>query len=143
MPRPMLAGQPVDSPFTIKVVESDSSDYTHYTDKGCEISPSCLSCPLPVCKDDIPLYTQLSNYWRASTVLEAIETGDYLHTIASKRFQMTRPNKGYDFDQDFLDTYGNHPFLGKLWNGGYRPKYGRGKPIVELTVDSTVEHVTT
>jgi len=23
-----------------------------YADTGCELSPSCLSCPLPVCKED-------------------------------------------------------------------------------------------
>lgn len=25
-----------------------------YTDTGCEASPSCLTCPLPVCKYDVP-----------------------------------------------------------------------------------------
>ena len=26
----------------------------HYRDEGCEISPSCLNCPLPRCRHDIP-----------------------------------------------------------------------------------------
>lgn len=26
-----------------------------YADTGCEESPSCLSCPLPACKFDVPL----------------------------------------------------------------------------------------
>lgn len=27
-------------------------DYAHWQDDGCEVSPSCLSCPLEVCKFD-------------------------------------------------------------------------------------------
>ncbi len=30
------------------------SEYDHYKDEGCEVSPSCLRCPLPVCKYDDP-----------------------------------------------------------------------------------------
>lgn len=29
-------------------------NYKHWQDDGCEISPSCLSCPLEVCKYDQP-----------------------------------------------------------------------------------------
>ena len=29
-------------------------EFTRYEDDGCEISPSCLSCPLPKCKYDDP-----------------------------------------------------------------------------------------
>jgi hypothetical protein len=28
--------------------------HSHYVDDGCEVSPSCLSCPLPLCKYDDP-----------------------------------------------------------------------------------------
>ena len=27
-------------------------EHTQYTDTGCEVSPSCLRCPLPVCRYD-------------------------------------------------------------------------------------------
>lgn len=27
---------------------------SYYVDKGCEISPRCLECPLSICKDDVP-----------------------------------------------------------------------------------------
>ena len=30
----------------------------YYFDRGCEVSPSCLSCPLPTCKHDDPLATR-------------------------------------------------------------------------------------
>lgn len=26
----------------------------HYRDEGCELSPSCLNCPLPFCVEDMP-----------------------------------------------------------------------------------------
>ena len=30
----------------------------HYEDTGCEVSPSCLNCPLPRCKYDDPIWFQ-------------------------------------------------------------------------------------
>ena len=30
------------------------AEYDHYADTGCEFAPSCLACPLPVCKEDAP-----------------------------------------------------------------------------------------
>ncbi len=32
------------------------SDIPHHTDTGCDVSPSCLSCPLPVCKFENRLF---------------------------------------------------------------------------------------
>lgn len=29
-------------------------DYKHWQDDGCDVSSSCLSCPLAVCKFDLP-----------------------------------------------------------------------------------------
>lgn len=29
-------------------------DYKHWQDDGCDVSPSCFSCPLAVCKFDLP-----------------------------------------------------------------------------------------
>lgn len=28
--------------------------FDHYRDTGCEIAPRCLSCPLPLCRHDLP-----------------------------------------------------------------------------------------
>lgn len=33
-------------------------EFYHYEDTGCEVSPSCLNCPLPQCKYDDPLWFQ-------------------------------------------------------------------------------------
>lgn len=40
-------------------VRSDTlPENTRYSDDGCEASPSCLKCPLPVCKYDDPGWTR-------------------------------------------------------------------------------------
>jgi len=33
-------------------------EFYHYEDTGCEVSPSCLNCPLPRCKYDDPIWFQ-------------------------------------------------------------------------------------
>jgi len=33
----------------------ESGEFDHYQDTGCEESPTCLACPLPQCKYDVPL----------------------------------------------------------------------------------------
>ena len=33
-------------------------EFYHYEDTGCEVSPSCLNCPLPQCKYDDPDWFQ-------------------------------------------------------------------------------------
>ena len=32
----------------------ERAEYTTYKDTGCEVSSSCLRCPLPMCKYDTP-----------------------------------------------------------------------------------------
>jgi len=40
-------------------VRSDTlPENTRYSDDGCEAAPSCLNCPLPVCKYDDPGWTR-------------------------------------------------------------------------------------
>ena len=45
-----------------KTVPQDSTDaipeFCHYEDTGCEVSDACLSCPLPQCKFDDPVWYQ-------------------------------------------------------------------------------------
>ena len=47
-------------------------EYYHYEDTGCEISPSCLHCPLPQCKYDDPHWFQ--RYRRISRDLKVWST---------------------------------------------------------------------
>ncbi len=37
-----------------KVREDALPEHTHYRDEGCDIHPSCLTCPLPRCRYDEP-----------------------------------------------------------------------------------------
>ena len=36
----------------------DASEFYHYDDSGCEVSDSCLDCPLPRCRYDDPKWYQ-------------------------------------------------------------------------------------
>jgi hypothetical protein len=45
------------APTATRTVDS-VPEYYHYEDTGCEISPACLSCPLPQCKYDDPVWFQ-------------------------------------------------------------------------------------
>ena len=37
---------------------NEAPKFNYYKDEGCEISPSCLTCPLPQCKYDDPISFQ-------------------------------------------------------------------------------------
>lgn len=57
-----------DEPHT----ENSGSEYSHYEDTGCEVSPSCLRCPLPQCKYDDPVwYQSYRRRQRDQQILEA------------------------------------------------------------------------
>ena len=36
----------------IELVPDRLPDYSEYPDQGCDLSPSCLTCPLPKCRHD-------------------------------------------------------------------------------------------
>jgi AraC-like DNA-binding protein len=58
-----------------------------YQDTGCEVSRSCLHCPLPICKYDDPVwYQQYRRHGRDLQVLEVYkrEGGDV--TTLAERF---------------------------------------------------------
>ena len=61
-----------------------------YHDTGCEVSPSCLQCPLPQCKYDDPLwYQQLKRQGRDQEILVAhAEEGATVFKLA-ERFQLS------------------------------------------------------
>ena len=41
-----------------RTTPDDISEFYHYEDTGCEVSDSCLDCPLPFCKYDDPSWYQ-------------------------------------------------------------------------------------
>jgi len=36
------------------LITDNPPEYCHYTDEGCDLSASCLNCPLPVCVYEVP-----------------------------------------------------------------------------------------
>lgn len=38
----------------VDLMEDPLPEHVHYRDRGCEVSPSCLACPLPVCRYEVP-----------------------------------------------------------------------------------------
>ncbi len=63
-----------------------TSEYDHYGDKGCEESPTCLTCPLPICKYDDPAAHKRRNRIRKidGPVMEALKSGLTIDEVAIK-----------------------------------------------------------
>ena len=59
-------------------------------DTGCDVSSSCLSCPLPLCKHDAPRgqTARIKNAPRNLLIAEAYHSGEDTGLIAS-RFNIT------------------------------------------------------
>ena len=55
-----------------KTLADTVPEFYHYEDNGCEVSPSCLSCPLPRCKYDDPIWFQ--RYQRLARDLKVLTT---------------------------------------------------------------------
>ena len=49
--RPEMVSSHADRAFA-----DDASEFYHYEDTGCEVSDSCLDCPLPMCRYDDPAW---------------------------------------------------------------------------------------
>ncbi len=54
----MFGGAAMTTIATRNTVADTVPEYYHYEDTGCEVSPSCLTCPLPRCKYDDPVWYQ-------------------------------------------------------------------------------------
>ena len=60
-------------------------EHTHYKDDGCDVSPSCLDCPLPLCKYDDPGWVQReSKRVRDDSIYRARLDGDPVLDIAQR-----------------------------------------------------------
>ena len=62
----------------------------HYEDTGCEVSRSCLNCPLPRCKYDDPTwFQQYRRIARDLKVLRAMRAEGLTVEEAAQRFSVT------------------------------------------------------
>lgn len=57
-------------------------EWADYRDDGCELAPSCLACPLPVCKEDVGGARMLHNYMRAIRIYAFRDAGGTINDIA-------------------------------------------------------------
>ena len=65
-------------------------EFFHYEDTGCEISASCLNCPLPQCKYDDPIWYQRNRRLaRDFQIMSTIQLENLSVEDASERFSVT------------------------------------------------------
>lgn len=65
-------------------------EYYHYEDTGCEVSPSCLTCPLPQCKYDDPTWFQRHRRMaRDMKVWTTMQSESLTAEEAAQRFSVT------------------------------------------------------
>ena len=65
-------------------------EFCHYEDTGCEVSASCLNCPLPQCKYDDPEWFQRQRRMaRDLTVWSTMRSEDLTVEEAAERFSVT------------------------------------------------------
>ena len=65
-------------------------EFVHYEDTGCEVSPSCLKCPLPQCRYDDPAwYQQYKRLTKDFRVWNIIRSEDLTAEQAAERFSVT------------------------------------------------------
>jgi hypothetical protein len=76
--------------MTLDLVRSDTlPENTRYVDDGCEVSPSCLNCPLPRCKYDEPGWTDVENrQQRDDEIFELRKKGVPVRDLA-RRFRVS------------------------------------------------------
>ena len=65
-------------------------EFYHYEDNGCEVSDSCLNCPLPQCKYDDPTWYQRNRRLAKDLkVLTAMRLEDLTVEETAERFSVT------------------------------------------------------
>lgn len=66
-------------------------EHLDYRDDGCEVFPSCLSCPLPRCRYDVPGGARaMLNLTRDAAIRRMREEGDLDVDEIASRFRISR-----------------------------------------------------
>ena len=79
-----------DWPITSSPVLDAVPEFYHYEDTGCEVSTSCLNCPLPQCKYDDTAWFQLNRRLaRDFKIWSAMQQDDLTVEQAADRFSVT------------------------------------------------------
>ncbi len=81
----------IASPQVSTAVADAVPEFYHYEDTGCEVSASCLNCPLPMCKYDDPVWFQRNRRLAKDfKVWAAIQQEDLSVEEAAERFEVTQ-----------------------------------------------------
>ena len=98
--------------------ESKSTEYMDWKDTGCEISKSCLQCPLPVCKHDSPIwfskYKNIAKYRVLFHLLSLPHTTEDIfnmathYNLASRTvFRLKTKLLTNQYEQKYIDLFAN------------------------------------
>lgn len=72
------------------VQETKHYETKHYEDKGCQASPSCLTCPLPQCKYDDPAsFNKLKQVKKDLGILNEMQAENLTVNETAKRFSVS------------------------------------------------------
>ena len=75
---------------TVITQEDADSEYYHYEDTGCEVSSSCLVCPLSRCRYDDPVwYQRLRRTAKDMKVWRTVESEGLTAEEAATKFSVT------------------------------------------------------
>ncbi len=79
------------TPLTASVdIVDPTQEFFHYEDTGCEVSPSCLNCPLPQCKyDDLIWYQRNRRLAKDFQVVTTMQREKLSVEAAAERFSVT------------------------------------------------------
>ena len=76
---------------TATAIADEIPDYDSYKDDGCEASPSCLTCPLPQCRYDNPIwFKQYRRLAKDSRIWKTIQSESLTANKAAERFSLTQ-----------------------------------------------------
>ncbi len=88
--RAMPGGTQAQEPAYGRVRSDSLPEHTRYRDDGCEVNPSCLTCPLPRCRYDEPGGLRgMVNSYRDGQMAEMRDNGVPTEVIAD-RFSVSR-----------------------------------------------------
>ena len=78
-------------------------EYEHYEDTGCDVSPSCFTCPLVSCKYDDPFeyarwrhqkrYSAIGDMWRGGASVEDLMS---FYKITRRAVQRVLRREGFN-----------------------------------------------
>ena len=70
--------------------EAEYHENKYHEDKGCEASPSCLTCPLPQCKHDDPSsFLKFKQAKKDLSIFNAMQAENLTVEEAAERFSTT------------------------------------------------------